>query len=202
MCFYRPDRSPLENVRLFGLETERILDRNYAILRAAAPRQYCCRGRRVTQRWPPPVARLPPRRWRLLSRRRFVSEAPAGGLWSALARPMHQLAAGGKRHHRKPELEAFAIPESQRDAVAEGVELIVLPVASPVADAKVLDLVERHCHRNRALATRSQETATETSRGRRLFPGFERVVAKNPHRSSRGQMSLRVECVLHRRVNG
>ena len=40
-------------------------------------------------------------------------------------------------------LEAFAIPESQRDAVAEGVEKVVLPVASSVANAKALDLVEQ-----------------------------------------------------------
>jgi hypothetical protein len=33
MCFYRPNRSPLENV----LETERILVSSYAMLRVAAP---------------------------------------------------------------------------------------------------------------------------------------------------------------------
>jgi hypothetical protein len=40
-------------------------------------------------------------------------------------------------------LEAFAIPERQRDAVAEGIEKVVLAVAVSVADAKALDLVEQ-----------------------------------------------------------
>jgi hypothetical protein len=40
-------------------------------------------------------------------------------------------------------LEAFAIPESQSDAVAEGIEKVVLAVTSSVANAKALDLVEQ-----------------------------------------------------------
>jgi hypothetical protein len=44
---------------------------------------------------------------------------------------------------RELESEAFAIPERQRDAVAEGIEKVVLAVGSPVADAKALDLVKQ-----------------------------------------------------------
>ena len=40
-------------------------------------------------------------------------------------------------------LKPLAIPESQRDAVAEGIEKVVLSVAVSVADAKALDLVEQ-----------------------------------------------------------
>ena len=40
-------------------------------------------------------------------------------------------------------LEAFAIPESQRDAIAEGIEKVVLAVASSVANAKALDLLKQ-----------------------------------------------------------
>ena len=41
------------------------------------------------------------------------------------------------------ELEAFAIPESQSDAVAEGIEKVVLALASAVANAKALGLVDQ-----------------------------------------------------------
>jgi hypothetical protein len=41
------------------------------------------------------------------------------------------------------ESEAFAIPESQRDAVAEGVEKVILAVTFPLANAKALDLIEQ-----------------------------------------------------------
>jgi hypothetical protein len=40
-------------------------------------------------------------------------------------------------------LEAFAIPERQRDAVAEGIEKVVLAVTASVANTKALDLVEQ-----------------------------------------------------------
>src|SRR5450432_1925043 len=40
-------------------------------------------------------------------------------------------------------LEAFAIPESQRDAVAKGIKKVVLAVASSVAYAKALYLIEQ-----------------------------------------------------------
>jgi hypothetical protein len=40
-------------------------------------------------------------------------------------------------------LEAFAIPERQRDAVAEGIEKVVLAVTVSVANTKALDLVEQ-----------------------------------------------------------
>ncbi len=45
-------------------------------------------------------------------------------------------------------LEAFAVPESQRDAIAEGIEKVVLAVASSIANAKALDLVDQvfGCH--------------------------------------------------------
>ena len=39
--------------------------------------------------------------------------------------------------------EALAIPESQRDAVAEGVGKVVLAVTFSVANAKALDLGEQ-----------------------------------------------------------
>jgi hypothetical protein len=41
------------------------------------------------------------------------------------------------------ESEAFVIPESQRDAVAECVEKVVLAVAASVTNAKALDLVKQ-----------------------------------------------------------
>jgi hypothetical protein len=40
-------------------------------------------------------------------------------------------------------LEAFAVPKSQSDAVAEGIEKVVLAVTSSVANAKALDLVDQ-----------------------------------------------------------
>ena len=40
-------------------------------------------------------------------------------------------------------LKPLAIPESHRDAVTEGVEKVVLPVAGSVANAKALDLAEQ-----------------------------------------------------------
>ena len=40
-------------------------------------------------------------------------------------------------------LKPLAIPESHRDAIAKGVEKVVLPVALSVADAEALDLVEQ-----------------------------------------------------------
>jgi hypothetical protein len=40
-------------------------------------------------------------------------------------------------------LEAFAIPERQRDAEAEGIEKVVLAVTASVANTKALDLVEQ-----------------------------------------------------------
>src|SRR5271166_281195 len=41
------------------------------------------------------------------------------------------------------ELETFAIPKGQRDAIAEGIEKVVLPVASSVANTKALDLIDQ-----------------------------------------------------------
>jgi hypothetical protein len=41
------------------------------------------------------------------------------------------------------ESEAFAIPESQPDAIAEGLEKVVLAVASWIGNAKALDLVKQ-----------------------------------------------------------
>jgi hypothetical protein len=41
------------------------------------------------------------------------------------------------------ELEAFAIRERQSDAVAEGIEKVVLAVTGSVANTKALDLVEQ-----------------------------------------------------------
>jgi hypothetical protein len=41
------------------------------------------------------------------------------------------------------ESEVFAIPESQPDAIAEGIEKVVLAVASWIANAKALDLVKQ-----------------------------------------------------------
>jgi hypothetical protein len=40
-------------------------------------------------------------------------------------------------------LESFPVPESQRDAVAGGVEKVVFAVVASVTDAKLLDLVEQ-----------------------------------------------------------
>ena len=40
-------------------------------------------------------------------------------------------------------LEAFAIPERQSDAVAEGIEKVVLAAACSIANAKPLDLVDQ-----------------------------------------------------------
>jgi hypothetical protein len=40
------------------------------------------------------------------------------------------------------ESEAFAIPENQPDAIAEGLEKVVLAVASWIGNAKALDLVK------------------------------------------------------------
>ena len=56
-----------------------------------------------------------------------------------------QLRYLSSRPHSRARLksEAFAIPESQGDAVAEGVEKVVLAVAASVANAKGLDLVEQ-----------------------------------------------------------
>lgn len=50
---------------------------------------------------------------------------------------------GRVSHSHGVRSEAFVISESNRDAVAEGVEKVVLAVASSIANAKTLDLVEQ-----------------------------------------------------------
>ena len=50
---------------------------------------------------------------------------------------------GRVSHSHRVRSEAFVISESKRDAVAEGVEKVVLAVASSIANAKTLDLVEQ-----------------------------------------------------------
>ena len=57
----------------------------------------------------------------------------------SLTRP----SAGHSNEFAQGVLKALAIPERQSDAIAEGVEKVVLPVVASVADAKALDLVKQ-----------------------------------------------------------
>jgi hypothetical protein len=50
---------------------------------------------------------------------------------------------GRVSHSHRVRSEAFVIPERQSDAVAEGIEKVVLAVIGWVTNAKALDLVEQ-----------------------------------------------------------
>ena len=60
-----------------------------------------------------------------------------------LAMPSSNRISSGRSFEGGLALEAFAVPESQSDAVAEGIEKVVLAVAGSVANAKALDLGEQ-----------------------------------------------------------